>query len=118
MRVKLHCIVEVEVNPARARSSAGGRQHPINLDDLAQEQLDAFREAVLPNQYGVSIYRDEVAPAALAVLREFVEDGKVVSVGYMEDDWPDLLVTYEKAVEVLAKCERLVTAVRKVGSRG
>lgn len=46
-------------------------------------------------------------PSAVDVLREFVRDVEAVGIESVEDEWPDILVTYRKAKRVL-KAEDLV----------
>lgn len=50
MKVKVLMIAEIELDDLFACDI-------LTADAYAQERLDAFRESVLPNEYGISLYR-------------------------------------------------------------
>ena len=39
---------------------------------------------------------------ALKVLSEFADDIEAVGISKVGEEWPDLLITYQKAVEILS----------------
>ena len=51
MKVKVLMIAEIELDDLFACCDI------LTADAYAQERLDAFRESVLPNEYGISLYR-------------------------------------------------------------
>lgn len=40
---------------------------------------------------------DNIAIDALSILKEFTEDVEIAGEDYVEEDWPDIIVTYRKA---------------------
>jgi hypothetical protein len=66
MKVKVLMIAEIELDDLFACDI-------LTADAYAQERLDAFRESVLPNEYGISLYRADKDIVMLA--NTFDEEG-------------------------------------------
>ena len=55
MKVKVLMIAEIELDDLFACDILTANAYA--QERYAQERLDAFRESVLPNEYGISLYR-------------------------------------------------------------
>lgn|SRR5262245_40369132 len=78
--------------------------HSFNDDD-AVEKIEQTQDAMQEAANILESLAEQPEDPAVAILREFMNDVESVGVKDTAEDWPDLVVTYNKARMLLAKGE-------------